>query len=143
MEKKPSFQCATNPEVNELSETLKVISDPNRLRILCALFSGEKCVCEIEEGLAISQPLASYHLGVLRETGLVEVRKEGTWSYYSLEKTLPQLNRLFRGGPGGKSLRTRGTIKRVVIGGGEGRWIKREGYGEEKNPRNYPGWIAF
>ena len=97
MEKKPTFQCATNPEVNELSETLKVISDPNRLRILCALFSGEKCVCEIEEGLAISQPLASHHLGVLRETGLVEVRKEGTWSYYSLDKNaIRKLNRVFR-----------------------------------------------
>ncbi|MDY6795667.1 MAG: metalloregulator ArsR/SmtB family transcription factor [Actinomycetota bacterium] len=85
MAKKPTLKCAMNPKVNELSQTLKVISDPNRLRILCALFSGEKCVCEIEEGLAISQPLASHHLGVLREAGLVEVRKKGTWSYYSLD----------------------------------------------------------
>jgi DNA-binding transcriptional ArsR family regulator len=98
MERKPTFQCATNPEVNELSETLKVISDPNRLRILCALFSGEKCVCEIEEGLAISQPLASHHLAVLREAGLVKVRKEGTWSYYSLDAdAIRNLNRVFRG----------------------------------------------
>jgi DNA-binding transcriptional ArsR family regulator len=97
MEKKPAFKCATSPEVNELSETLKVISDPNRLRILCALFSGEKCVCEIEEGLAISQPLASHHLGVLKEAGLVEVRKDGTWSYYSLDrKAIRDLNRIFQ-----------------------------------------------
>jgi len=97
MDKKPTFKCATNPEVNELSETLRVISDPNRLRILCALFSGEKCVCEIEEGLAVSQPLASHHLGVLREAGLVEVRKEGTWSYYSLDKNaIRNLNHVFR-----------------------------------------------
>jgi len=96
MERKPTFQCATNPEVNELSETLKVISDPNRLRILCALFSGERCVCEIEEGLAISQPLASHHLGVLREAGLVNARREGTWSYYSLDKeAIQKLNRMF------------------------------------------------
>jgi ArsR family transcriptional regulator len=94
--KKPTFQCATNPDVNELSETLKVISDPNRLSILCVLFSGEKCVCEIEEGLAISQPLASHHLGVLREAGMVEVRREGTWSYYSLDKeAIRNLNRIF------------------------------------------------
>ena len=96
MEKKPTFKCATNPEVNELSETLKVISDPNRLRILCALFSGEKCVCEIEGGLAISQPLASHHLGVLREAGMVEVHREGTWSYYSLNgRAVHKLNRMF------------------------------------------------
>lgn len=85
MKRKPAFPCATNPEVVGLSETLKIISDPNRLRILCTLFSGEKCVCEIEEGLGISQPLASHHLGVLREAGLAKVRKEGTWSYYSLD----------------------------------------------------------
>jgi len=85
MAKKPNFKCAKDPRLDELSEILKVISDPNRLRILCALFSGEKCVCEIEEGLAISQPLASHHLGVLREAGLLEVRREGTWSYYSLD----------------------------------------------------------
>ncbi|MEW6554729.1 MAG: metalloregulator ArsR/SmtB family transcription factor [Actinomycetota bacterium] len=97
MERKPTFECAASREVNELSETLKVISDPNRLRILCALFSGEKCVCEIEEGLAISQPLASHHLGVLREAGLVEVRREGTWSYYSLDgDAVRGLNRAFR-----------------------------------------------
>ncbi|MDD5667715.1 MAG: metalloregulator ArsR/SmtB family transcription factor [Actinomycetota bacterium] len=80
-----------------LSEMLKVISDPSRLRILCTLFFGEKCVCEVEEGLAISQPLASHHLGVLREAGLVEVRKEGTSSYYSLvPEALQKLNREFR-----------------------------------------------
>ncbi|MBN2026198.1 MAG: winged helix-turn-helix transcriptional regulator [Actinobacteria bacterium] len=95
--RKPSFKCAANPDVDELSETLRVISDPNRLRILCALFSGEKCVCEIEEGLAISQPLASHHLGVLREAGLVAVRKEGTSSFYSLVTgALKRLNREFQ-----------------------------------------------
>mgnify|MGYP001129676594 FL=1 len=97
MVKKPTLKCAMNPKVDELSQTLRVISDPNRLRILCALFSGEKCVCEIEEGLAISQPLASHHLGVLREAGLVEVRKEGTWSYYSLDHgAMRELDAVFR-----------------------------------------------
>jgi ArsR family transcriptional regulator len=96
MAKKPTFKCAADPEVDELAEMLKVVSDPNRLRILCALFSGEKCVCEIGEGLAVSQPLASHHLGVLREAGLVETRKEGTWSYYSLDReAVRKLNRVF------------------------------------------------
>ena len=105
MNKKPTFKCASNPEVDELSATLRVISDPNRLRILCALFSGEKCVCEIEEGLAISQPLASHHLGVLREAGLVEVRKEGTSSFYSLVvEALLKLNREFVDILGGQKL---------------------------------------
>lgn len=114
---KPTFKCATNPEVDELSETLKVISDPNRLRILCALFSGEKCVCEIEEGLAISQPLASHHLGVLREAGLVEVRREGTSSFYSLVvEALLKLNREFMELLGEHRLPDRNP-ERVVVAG--------------------------
>jgi DNA-binding transcriptional ArsR family regulator len=96
IKKVPLFKCAANPEVVELSELLKVISDPTRLRILCALFGGEKCVHEVEEGLAISQPLASHHLRALREARLVQVRHEGTWSYYSLNPSvISRLNRLF------------------------------------------------
>jgi ArsR family transcriptional regulator len=77
-------KCAVDESVIHLAEMLKVISDVNRLRILCLLFDGEKCVCDIEEGLGISQPLASHHLNVLKEAGLVKVRRAGTWSYYSL-----------------------------------------------------------
>jgi len=80
-------KCAVSEEVTALAETLKVLSDVNRLRIMCLLFSGEKCVCEIEEGLGISQPLASHHLKVLLEAGLVHVRREGTWSYYAVDRT--------------------------------------------------------
>ena len=97
MKQKPLAKCAVSEEVVTLADTLKVLSDVNRLRIMCLLFGGEKCVCEIEEGLDISQPLASHHLGVLREAGLVEVRKDGTWSYYSLDmKAIRNLNRAFR-----------------------------------------------
>ena len=83
---KELVKCAVTGEVVSFSEKLKVVSDVNRLRIVCLLFSGEKCVCEIEEGLGISQPLASHHLRVLLEAGMVRVRKEGTWSYYYLDR---------------------------------------------------------
>jgi len=90
-------RCAVSKEVTALADTLKVLSDVNRLRIMCLLFSGEKCVCEIEEGLDISQPLASHHLKVLLEAGLVHVRREGTWSYYALDRTAVEgLNASFR-----------------------------------------------
>ncbi len=90
------MKCAASDDVAALAETLKVLSDVNRLRIMCLLFSGEKCVCEIEEGLDISQPLASHHLKVLLAAGLVEVRKEGTWSYYSLSReAVDAMNRDF------------------------------------------------
>jgi len=80
----------------QLQELLKAVGDANRLRIIDMLFQGEKCVCDIEQLLQISQPLASHHLGVLREAGFVSVRRKGTWSYYSLEiKTIEELNDLF------------------------------------------------
>lgn len=83
-------------EILLLQELLKAIGDVTRLRIVSLLFDGEKCVCDIEQQLLISQPLASHHLGVLREAGLVSVRRKGTWSYYSLAKgTIGRLNDLF------------------------------------------------
>jgi len=96
MAKKKLARCLKSGEIEELYEALKVVTDINRLRIICLLFSGEKCVCDIEEQLEISQPLASHHLAVLREAGLLEVRREGTWSYYSLvRKNVEKLNELF------------------------------------------------
>jgi len=90
-------KCAVSEDVVALADALKVLSDVNRLRVMCLLFNGEKCVCEIEEGLDISQPLASHHLKVLLEAGLVHVRREGTWSYYSLDRTAVEgLNASFR-----------------------------------------------
>jgi len=89
-------ECITSERVVVLHEMLKAIGDANRLRMMCLLFSGEKCVCDIEEQLLISQPLASHHLGVLREAGLVSVRRAGTWSYYSLNlQAIRRLNELF------------------------------------------------
>ncbi len=82
MGRKPS--CVRDPGIVTLAESLKVLSDPNRLRILCLLQRGERCVCEVERELGISQQLASHHLNVLREAGFLEARKEGTSSYYKL-----------------------------------------------------------
>jgi ArsR family transcriptional regulator len=88
--------CVRKKEIISLQEMLKAIGDANRLRILCLLFEGEKCVCDIEQKLLISQPLASHHLGVLREAGMVVARRKGTWSYYSLKReAIEDMNSLF------------------------------------------------
>jgi len=89
-------KCLDKVEILQLQELLKAVGDANRLRIICMLFDSEKCVCDIEEKLGISQPLASHHLAVLREAGLVKVRRKGTWSYYSLRReAIENLNELF------------------------------------------------
>lgn len=66
----------------ELSEYLKIISDVNRLQILCLLQKGERCVCNIHEPLGLPQNLTSHHLRSLRDAGLVISRREGKWVHY-------------------------------------------------------------
>lgn len=67
----------------------KAMGDSNRLRIIQMLTRGEKCACELLEQFAITQPTLSHHMKILCGCGLVETRKEGKWSYYSLnERTL-------------------------------------------------------
>jgi ArsR family transcriptional regulator len=46
--------------------------------------AGEVCVCAFVDDLRLSQPTVSHHLKVLRQAGLVEARRRGTWSYYRL-----------------------------------------------------------
>jgi ArsR family transcriptional regulator len=78
--------CKSDPRIGELANSMKVLADPNRLRIMCFLSKGERCVCEVEEELDISQQLSSHHLNVLREAGFLKVRRAGTWSYYSVDR---------------------------------------------------------
>lgn len=66
---------------------LKALGEPQRFSIFTLLLNGERCVCDIEARMKLSQNLVSHHLRILREAGLIEFRKEGRWSYYSINKT--------------------------------------------------------
>lgn len=63
---------------------MKVLSNRDRLMLVCQISLGEKCVKELEEILEIHQPTLSQQLTVLRNEGLVITRKEGKNIYYSL-----------------------------------------------------------
>ena len=63
---------------------LKVLANPDRLVLLCRLAGGEACVSDLESSLDIRQPTLSQQLGVLREEGLVNTRREGKHIYYSI-----------------------------------------------------------
>ncbi len=81
---KPS---AATPSIDRV---FRAFSDRTRLRILYLLQGGECCVGNLVDILRIEQPSASRHLAYLRQAGLVSVRKDGLWSYYSLAPaTLP------------------------------------------------------
>ncbi len=75
-----------NKEIEKLSNFLKIFSAENRLRIICLLQKGERCVCEIYEQLELSQNLVSHHLNVLNEADIVNSKKEGLNVFYSLNK---------------------------------------------------------
>ena len=62
----------------------KALGDSNRLQIVQMLSDGEKCGCKLLEIFEITQPTLSHHMKILCECGLVDARKEGKWSYYSL-----------------------------------------------------------
>ncbi len=70
-----------------LSALFKALSDETRLRTIKLLEKGELCVCDIVAALAIVQPKASFHLGVLKEAGLIKDRKQGKWIHYSLNES--------------------------------------------------------
>ena len=63
---------------------MKVLSNPDRLMLLCQLSQGEKRVGELEEMLGIAQPTLSQQLTVLREEELVATRRDGKRIYYQI-----------------------------------------------------------
>ena len=63
---------------------MKALAHPTRLYIVNELAKGELCVCEIMQALNISQSRASRNLGILKDAGFVNDRREGLWIYYSI-----------------------------------------------------------
>src|SRR5881275_88139 len=84
----PVLCCGPNtPPIDEVeSESLaarfKALADPTRVAIVNRLAVGECCVCDLNAAFDLSQPTISHHLKVLRDAGLVESTRRGTWAYY-------------------------------------------------------------
>jgi ArsR family transcriptional regulator len=73
------------PQAVELARAFKAISDPVRLRLLSLIAShegGEACVCDLTVAFDVTGPTISHHLKVLREAGLIDGERRGTWVYY-------------------------------------------------------------
>jgi ArsR family transcriptional regulator len=69
-------------------------ANPTRLRILNLLQDRKEiCVCDLCEVLGEAQPKVSRHLAVLREAGLVEVRRDRKWKFYSVSQAPTRLHR--------------------------------------------------
>lgn len=70
-------------------DTLKTLADPTRLRILNLLYREELSVAELQEALAMAQSRISSQLAILRQSELVEDRRDGKKSYYSIASRIP------------------------------------------------------
>ncbi|WNZ07778.1 metalloregulator ArsR/SmtB family transcription factor [Streptomyces sp. 11x1] len=70
----------------DLAKIFKALGDPVRPRLMSMIASrgegGEVCVCELTPAFDLSQPTISHHLKLLRQAGLIDCERRGTWVYY-------------------------------------------------------------
>ena len=69
---------------SEIALICKALGDENRVQIIKMLTAGELCACRILDAFNITQPTLSHHMKILTECNLVNSRKEGKWTYYSI-----------------------------------------------------------
>src|SRR5207302_5364375 len=83
----------------ELAARFKALADPTRVAIVNRLAAADECcVCDLNAAFDLSQPTISHHLKVLRDAGLVESTRRGTWAYYRLVQEAVQQLRHTLGG---------------------------------------------
>ncbi|HEU0297857.1 MAG TPA: metalloregulator ArsR/SmtB family transcription factor [Longimicrobium sp.] len=87
----------TDLDTAQAARWFHALSDETRLGIVRQLVRGECCVCDLQGELEAAQSRLSFHLKVLKEAGVVTDRKEGRWSYYSLNPATLEAMREFLG----------------------------------------------
>ena len=86
-------QPLTDDQSVELARVFKALGDPVRLRLLSLIAShagGEACVCDLTDAFDLTGPTISHHLKVLREAGIIDGERRGTWIYYRVLPTTLQ-----------------------------------------------------
>jgi ArsR family transcriptional regulator len=81
----PGAPPLSSDAAGALAARFKALADPTRVAIVnCLAGSDEVCVCELVDAFDLSQPTISHHLRILRDAGLVEAERRGTWAFYRL-----------------------------------------------------------
>ena len=103
----PAAQCCvplgrdvlTAEQAEHAAGLLKALADPVRLRLMSIIAArDEACVCELTTPFEVSQPTISHHLKVLRDAGLVDCERRGTWVWYRARRAaLDAVGGLFHG----------------------------------------------
>jgi len=73
--------------MSDIVTIFKALADETRLRVLKLLSRGELCVCEIAAALDLEQPRLSFHLRILKQAGIVLVRRQERWIIYRLNES--------------------------------------------------------
>ncbi|MFC4147881.1 ArsR/SmtB family transcription factor [Micromonospora mangrovi] len=74
-----------------LAPAFKALGDPVRLQLMSMIASaegGEVCVCDLTPAFDLTGPTISHHLRTLREAGLVDAERRGTWVWYRARPAL-------------------------------------------------------
>src|ERR687894_753743 len=89
----PDVSPLGRDEAETVAARFRALADPTRIAIVnCLAQAPEACVCDLTAAVDVSQPTVSHHLRILREAGLVEASRRGTWAFYRLRT--PALARL-------------------------------------------------
>jgi ArsR family transcriptional regulator, arsenate/arsenite/antimonite-responsive transcriptional repressor len=78
-------EALTESTAADLAKGFKALGDPVRLRLLSLIAAkggDEVCVCDLTAAFDVTGPTISHHLKVLREAGLIDCERRGTWVYY-------------------------------------------------------------
>ena len=95
----PATETLAPRDADALAARFKALADPTRVAIVNRLAAAEEvCVCDLTAAFELSQPTISHHLRVLRDAGLVESSRRGTWAFYHLVPTAVQELRQTLGG---------------------------------------------
>ena len=78
-----AVQALSPEQAAGIAPMFKALGDPVRLRLMSLIAAtSEVCVCDLTAAFEVSGPTISHHLRVLREAGLVDSERRGTWVYY-------------------------------------------------------------
>ncbi len=76
----------TGTDGPDIARFARVICDPTRQQLMRLLCCQWLCVSDLVDHLGVTQPTVSHHLSVLRDSGLVRLRREGKQAFYTLNQ---------------------------------------------------------
>src|SRR5512135_1592369 len=96
-----AVRALTADQAAAIAPMFKALGDPVRLRLMSMIAAmGEACVCDLSDAFEVSGPTISHHLRVLREAGLVDCERRGTWvRYWIRPDAVRQLSALLQVSP--------------------------------------------